>query len=132
MRRRITADIELSDIDMQAIIELIAQHAITFTMHDVAKMPAACEPTARPRNHGHRSARHQQFPRNTVVYCTDKSPVTLTQSQREVLAALYSKFGSKPFNKGTAAGELRRELGESTSSTISLLCQRGHIAPVRS
>jgi hypothetical protein len=124
MRKRFTADIELSERDMKAFLEIVAANALTFTMHDI---PNDTPAPIRRHTNGHAKPITQVFPKDLMIHVTNKPLHGLTAQQLVVLGKLRTQYGDKPFRKGEGSSRIMREI-TGGSSCMTSLCRSGHLA----
>jgi|SRR5262245_6862885 len=124
MRKRFTCDIELSEEDMHAFLEIVAQNAIAFSMQDIDERTHT-----RANGHGfHVKHKRIDFPKHSTIHITSKAHSHLLGQSRDVLEALRSKYGMLPFRKGDASREMQKQFGKGASSVMTNLCRHGYLA----
>jgi hypothetical protein len=135
MRKRFTAEVEMTERDMAAFIQILAAHSVSFSMLDVSNGPSAWSARRDPSERNAKSKvngthRHNEFGPRLMIHCTTKPDAPLPKYERTVLDSLRAKYGAAPFRKGEGSSAMQREHGSGASSAMTHLCRRGYLAPL--
>ena len=129
MRKRFTADMDLSEADMRAFLEIVAANSRNFTMHDI---PSDYPPSSSKAN-GHAPAHRLHslvYSKDMVVRIAPGTPSKLPPGEQRVYDTIRRRYGDTPFRKGDCSADLTREISTGASSVLTQLCRKGYLVPV--